>query len=371
MHFKVAWLYFVLPQVSFAVTRRTAFHDVGATNRTAIAVQTPSPTVAASLFFAVAAASFDAGVDACSQSGGHICSILNSAEASAAKAVCEQLGQNECWIGLQWEQGAWAWHDGSAFDVSASPSGGDHLQNGDAEPCVSFRMSSNIWHDVPCSNYGAHAICRQSTPNPTPSPTQSPTPSPVQGTGDPHLVNMYGERFDIYQSGAHVLLQVPRGAALDATRLLVKAHVEQFGAACGEMYFRAFNVTGSWVESNSTVDHAEIERSAYSRTGGGLQFLAGSAGGRRSTEWMYFGGVGLKVVWGHTWQGIEYLNVHLKHLGQVGLPVGGLLGADDHEQASTKSHRCIRTIALKKGYAASPSDGSPTSSTDALTFAAW
>ncbi|CAK0851419.1 unnamed protein product [Prorocentrum cordatum] len=67
-------------------------------------------------------------------------------------------------------------------------------------------------------------------------PTPSPTPSSVQGTGDPHLVNIYGEHFDIYQPGAYVLLQVPRGASLDATRLLVKASVEQLGAACGEMH---------------------------------------------------------------------------------------------------------------------------------------
>ncbi|CAK0812521.1 unnamed protein product, partial [Prorocentrum cordatum] len=66
-------------------------------------------------------------------------------------------------------------------------------------------------------------------------PTPSPTPSSVQGTGDPHLVNIYGEHFDIYQPGAYVPLQVPRGASLDATRLLVKASVEQFGAACGEI----------------------------------------------------------------------------------------------------------------------------------------
>ncbi|CAK0874272.1 unnamed protein product [Prorocentrum cordatum] len=37
----------------------------------------------------------------------------------------------------------------------------------------------------------------------------APTPSAASAVGGPHLVNTYGERFENYQPGDHVLLQVP------------------------------------------------------------------------------------------------------------------------------------------------------------------
>ncbi|CAK0832253.1 unnamed protein product [Prorocentrum cordatum] len=60
------------------------------------------------------------------------------------------------------------------------------------------------------------------TPDPTPSPTSSPTPSPTAATpsmggvstgsisavGDPHLQNVYGQRFDLMRPGRHVLINI-------------------------------------------------------------------------------------------------------------------------------------------------------------------
>ncbi|CAK0880678.1 unnamed protein product [Prorocentrum cordatum] len=52
------------------------------------------------------------------------------------------------------------------------------------------------------------------TPSPTSSPTPSPTPTPApaaSATGDPHLQNIHGERFDLMRPGNAVLIQIPRG----------------------------------------------------------------------------------------------------------------------------------------------------------------
>jgi len=200
------------------------------------------------------------------------------------------------------------------------------------------------------------------TASPTPSPTPSPTaiqvasPGSVHAVGDPHLVNIYGQRFDIYQPGAHVLLQVPRGAARNTTKLHVRAYAKQMGALCEELYFQTLNVTGRWVEDEllhsqaigSTASSLEAVLGVDGKTAGGLHFSAESAGKGQRTPWLYFGGVGLKVVWGHTGGGISYLNVLLKHVGQVGVPVGGLLGADDHTSVSTRGPNCRHPVALDK-----------------------
>merc|ERR1712228_1167307 len=67
-----------------------------------------------------------------------------------------------------------------------------------------------------------------------------------------------------------------------------------------------------------------------------------------SSGWEEFGKVALKIVIAHTDKGVQYLNVYAKHLGQSGFAVGGLLGEDDHEDASTPSDACVKRVSLKK-----------------------
>merc|ERR1719254_6104 len=77
------------------------------------------------------------------------------------------------------------------------------------------------------------------TPFPTPFPTPGPTPSPtyppgsplaagaggVAATGDPHLQNIHGERFDLMKPGKHVLINIPRGMTGEDAFLRVQADV--------------------------------------------------------------------------------------------------------------------------------------------------
>lgn len=201
-----------------------------------------------------------------------------------------------------------------------------------------------------------------STPAPTPSPTQppmaSPTASPTAGQpplpiapppgaasdsaipikgappaqvsafGDPHLVNVHGQRFDIMQQGAHLLMQIPRWAVPERTLLRVDALARRVGDVCADIYFTALNITGGWVP--------------YRR---GLQF---SALGKRRIRpaWQKLGLVSIKVVRGHTADGTRYLNVFAKHLSNPGYPVGGLLGEDDHSAASAQDPSCMRSLSL-------------------------
>merc|ERR1719464_1310489 len=120
--------------------------------------------------------------------------------------------------------------------------------------------------------------------------TQAPTTAPVSASGDPHLTNVRGERFDLLQPGKHIFLQIPRKSLPQDALLHVMAEVQKAGVACGDMYIQALNVTGKWAEAKHT---------------GGFQ---------------YFAKVELKIVRGHTIEGINYLNIFANKLGQVGYP---------------------------------------------------
>jgi hypothetical protein len=166
---------------------------------------------------------------------------------------------------------------------------------------------------------------------PTPAPPALPFTAPLtKATGDPHLVNIHGQRFDIFQEGMHVLLRIPKGA-VSKVFLNVVAEARHSGAACSDLYFKALNVTGKWVEA---VHH------------GSLQYFASMPGSEASKTWMQFGSVGLKVRWGHTGDGTEYLNLFVRNLGKAGYPVGGLLGEDDHVAIATPPERCKHSVIL-------------------------
>jgi hypothetical protein len=156
----------------------------------------------------------------------------------------------------------------------------------------------------------------------------TPAPAPASATGDPHMQNIHGERFDLLKPGKHVLISIPRGVTADKTLLGVQADARQLGARCSDMYFTEINVTGKWTKSdlhyNAQVVHDE------------------------TPQWSKFGPIELKVAHGHTEQGVTYLNFYVKHLGRAGFAVGGLLGEDDPGEAATPSAGCRKTVSLAK-----------------------
>jgi len=192
---------------------------------------------------------------------------------------------------------------------------------------------------------------------PTPFPTSSPTPSPTfpagwptphptfssagpmagaaggsaAATGDPHLQNIHGERFDLLQSGKHVLINIPRKERRASRVLLrVDAEAQRLGGQCADIYFQELNITGAWAEVKQT---------------GGFSFHSRDVG-EKYAHWLRFGNVQLKVAHGHTTRGVKYLNFYVKNLRRAGHDVGGLLGEDDHTQEEQSSKACVRRLAL-------------------------
>ncbi|CAK0792669.1 unnamed protein product [Prorocentrum cordatum] len=152
----------------------------------------------------------------------------------------------------------------------------------------------------------------------------------VGGHGDPHLVNMHGERFDIMRPGRYSLLHIPLKADKKDVLLSARADVLRIGTACGDMYFTSINITGQWARGHKNTS-----------------FIAGAAPPRTTTGWVRYGHrVSLKVVHGLTGSGTRYLNIFAKDVHRAGHKVGGLLGADDHTKASTEETGCQKLMAL-------------------------
>merc|ERR1712228_658903 len=104
----------------------------------------------------------------------------------------------------------------------------------------------------------------------------------VAATGDPHLQNIHGERFDLMKPGKHVLINIPRGISAEDALLRVQADARRLGEQCADMYFQEVNVTGSWAEANKV---------------GGYHYIA-SEGASNTQQWVAFGKVQLKVIHG-------------------------------------------------------------------------
>jgi len=151
----------------------------------------------------------------------------------------------------------------------------------------------------------------------------------ITATGDPHLKNVFGERFDLMLPGKHVLISIPRGEAAENTNLRVEADASRLGGQCADLYFQELNITGSLAEEKQT---------------GGYTFRVGVDS--EFPDWITFGKVDLKVVHGRTDQGIEYLNFYVKHLKRAGVAVGGLLGEDDHTHVEMPPEECMQHVTL-------------------------
>jgi len=174
-----------------------------------------------------------------------------------------------------------------------------------------------------------------------PVPTPAPTPQFVAGVGDPHLVNMFGERFDLYRTGVNVLLQIPRWVGPEQTLLHLEADAARIGGACSDVYFQVVRISGHWANESGSLEFFASANREPSSLGSRPNHM----------QWTRFGKVDLRVVNGTTRQGVKYLNVFAKKLGNAGYTVGGILGVDSNAEAKEPDQACARTMSLSTARA--------------------
>jgi len=229
--------------------------------------------------------------------------------------------------------------------VAPAGCGESNLRHGYGTITTTDFNQTTRYHDYTCMMKAAPTSAKavpkaapKAVPKAAPkaAPTEAPKAAPtearnpalrVAATGDPHLKNIYGERFDLMKKGHHTLLNIPRRAKRKSAMIRVDAKSERMGSSCGDLYFTEVNITGAWVRE------------------GALRFAARSSH-KIGPAWHKVGKLGVKVVRGKTKEGVAYLNFFVRNLALAKADVGGLLGADDHTDAATPQIGCRRIVSL-------------------------
>jgi hypothetical protein len=234
--------------------------------------------------------------------------------------------------------------EGAEFDVDYNilvGGGGDlaeHVQSqlaglGAENFADSFNSILEALDPSAAGSFAVEAVTNSATP-----PIIELPVTPISAKGDPHLVNMYGQRFDIMQPGNHTMIVIPRMAAAESTLLRVVALAEHHGRLCADMYITVLTITGKWAE--------ETHGLHYNSPGIWYSAMDFASHQGNSTSWNKYGSINLKVTWGRTTSGVDYLNILVRDLNRAKYSVGGLLGEDDHTGVSTPKARCKRTMSV-------------------------
>jgi hypothetical protein len=221
------------------------------------------------------------------------------------------------------------------------------------------------------------------TAAPSVTPTGAPTGTPTAGkiTGDPHVTNVEGQRFNLVRVGVHELLRLPRhsqGAGREAL-LKVSGSIES-ERSCEEPFVKQLDLSGLWLWQsgplvlragglNEDSDDAIMLQVNGSHVGKDeiqgllpremLQVAKSNAkhnkrhGAKARRDELFtlkfrFSGATLTVDWVHRevpGSSLNHLDLHVADLPRLekGMDVGGILGRDDHASAARVSPGCEPT----------------------------
>jgi hypothetical protein len=214
------------------------------------------------------------------------------------------------------------------------------------------------------------------------------TPAPtVAVTGDPHVTNVEGQRFDITRAGVHELLRLPRrpgsaGQDTGGAALLEVSGTVESERFCAEPFVRRLDLSGLWLQRSGPlvlraggasedsedaivlqVNGSRVGKDALARDArlqGLLQVTEPTARrgkGRPGAKvrrdrllrvQMRFPGAALAVDWVHRevpGSSLNHLDFRVAELSRH-MDVGGILGMDDHALAASPSPGCAHTQSL-------------------------
>jgi hypothetical protein len=212
----------------------------------------------------------------------------------------------------------------------------------------------------------------------------TPTGAPTGVTGDPHVTNVEGQRFDLVRVGVHELLRLPRrsgsrpGHGARSEALLEVLGTVESERKCEEPFVKQLDLRGLWLQQSgplvlragdlsedsgdtimlqvngSHVSKDELIRDA--RLQGLLKVEEPEAkhvkrhGAKAHRDKLFtvmlrFSDATLTVDWIHRevpGSSLSHLDLHVANLPKLekGMDVGGILGRDDHTSAAMSSPGC-------------------------------
>jgi len=199
------------------------------------------------------------------------------------------------------------------------------------------------------------------TPAPESSPVSSPPSSPPKpsASGDPHLVNIRGERFDIYKLGQVEFLRVPYQSSKQEANFTAQAFIQDVAGStsrCKESrYITSMIFGGAWLGNHNL--EVLMDRGHMKVLFGGVQMkpslqpipMGGMVQVHMRDETQLLVKIGAaKIVVSRDIQPVHFfLNVQATSLGKLGYRIGGLLGEDDNADVSTPPAECRNVFLLK------------------------
>jgi len=215
--------------------------------------------------------------------------------------------------------------------------------------CTILRTTGHFLYDV----YDTYSLAPPPAPAPAPA---SATPSPTDvsgGHGDPHIVNIRGEKFDIWRLGTVELLRIhAKDNHYPEFRFTANVSSEdetQSDSRCAARYMTSMRFRGSWFgkqevyiklvdgemrvhvgdKSLSPLEKAPIEKN--------LNVFRPS----ESLVTVSVGDATINVMPDNAvFKPHFYLNTEVRNLASLGLKIGGILGNDDHTAVAQKPASC-------------------------------
>lgn len=186
------------------------------------------------------------------------------------------------------------------------------------------------------------------------------TSEPASGAkGDPHLMNLKGEAFDVMQTGNMMLLEIPRGSSPATLDLALHADIERLGVvSCGPTFITSASITGRWVgvpleirsgpiakkgqhqpkhafamrvDGKDWLPHAEMQKAIE---------LSKDATITAQDRMFLFQVRGLDIAVSQPKRPRTFLDIQVKGLGNLKTEIGGLLGIDDHSAVEELPSGC-------------------------------
>jgi len=249
---------------------------------------------------------------------------------------------------------AWTSCNVRALDVGETCGGFKEWINGDGEV-----SSKGLVVEGPCP-----------TPSPTSSPTDvsvhvmnitSPTSSPTDvsvGFGDPHMMNIIGEHFNIWLLGEVELLRIPRNSSyrpqLRFVATVSNTDDSQSGSDCNTApYMTSMRLGGAWFDdrelSVKMVDgEMRVILGSMSITPSSEQVTVKSklivARPSEARVTVQVGNATIDVKHDDFFNPHFYLNMEARNLASLGFEIGGVLGIDDHSVFVQRPKRCEKNI---------------------------
>jgi len=212
--------------------------------------------------------------------------------------------------------------------------------------------------------------------------TTTTTTANATAAGDPHLVNMRGQHFDVRRPGQYPFLVVPRFARARDSQLFVQASIAPVKgtATCTGLYITTVLLQGSWLGkvrslefSTGTqlfdapeavglkVDGRAVSIEAFGKTvpSGVASLVQYHPKLRKNLNrhvdtlvaTVNAGPTTVDVGWAHTHEPlVNWLWINFKGVEGIDGDLGGILGADDHELATRRPEWCGQQRQLRSSW---------------------